>query len=77
MNCVLSCFLHDVDAWLGVQAFFFLNFVFGLFEKIEYIGVEQNNKKKEVEMSNLVKELERVKNLLEENLEEMKKIHEE
>ena len=53
---------------------FFLNLFFGFFEKIEYIGIERDAKKKEVEMSNLVKELERVKNLLEANLEEMKKI---
>ena len=41
-----------------------------------YIGIERDTKKKEVEMRSLAEELERVKNLLEENLEEMKKISE-
>ena len=42
----------------------------------EYIGIERNTKKKEVEMRSIAEELESVKNLLEANLEEMKKMQE-
>ena len=55
---------------------FFLILVVGFFDRIEYIGIECNTKKKEVEMRSIQEQLERVKNLLEANLEEMKKMQE-
>ena len=71
---VVVSFHGCFDAWLGGQAFFFL-YLFTVFAKTK-VNKNEQIKKKEVEMRSRTEQLDRVKNLLEENLEELKKMQE-
>ena len=74
MTCTLLFPSMDV-LMLGWVAKHFFLYLFTVFAKTK-VNKNEQIKKKEVEMRSRTEQLDRVKNLLEENLEELKKMQE-